>query len=133
MPARRRRGPGRKPGQTGRSHPNAPPGSRDGGSRSLGALPIEPPHHPVRPLWSRARHTSRAPGLAPGLDNRVPVALRAELSAHMSSRRILILFVAIALAGVAAFSTYNYVSSADDRAAADAALVPIWRVERTIP
>jgi pilus assembly protein CpaB len=34
----------------------------------------------------------------------------------VSSRRILILILAIALAGVAAFATYSYLSSADDRA-----------------
>jgi pilus assembly protein CpaB len=51
----------------------------------------------------------------------------------MSSRRILILLVAVALAGVAAFSTYNYVSSADERATLDAELLPIYRVDRTIP
>jgi pilus assembly protein CpaB len=51
----------------------------------------------------------------------------------MSSRRILILLVAVALAGVAAFSTYNYVSSADERATQEAELLPIYRVDRTIP
>jgi Flp pilus assembly protein CpaB len=51
----------------------------------------------------------------------------------MSSRRILILLVAVALAGVAAFSTYNYVSSADERATLDAELLPIYRVDRSIP
>ncbi len=34
----------------------------------------------------------------------------------MSSRRILILILAVALAGVAAFATYTYLSSADERA-----------------
>jgi Flp pilus assembly protein CpaB len=51
----------------------------------------------------------------------------------MSSRRILVLVVAVALAGVAAFSTYNYVSTADERATQDAELVPIFRVQQLIP
>ncbi len=43
----------------------------------------------------------------------------------MSSRRILILILAVALAGVAAFATYTYLSSADERANQGSALVNV--------
>jgi pilus assembly protein CpaB len=43
----------------------------------------------------------------------------------VSSRRILILILAVALAGVAAFATYSYLSSADERANKDSELTPV--------
>jgi pilus assembly protein CpaB len=43
----------------------------------------------------------------------------------VSSRRILILILAVALAGVAAFATYTYLSSADERANQGSALVNV--------
>lgn len=51
----------------------------------------------------------------------------------MSNRRVLILVVAVALAAVTAFVTFNYVNSADERALGDAELVEVFLVKQDIP
>lgn len=50
----------------------------------------------------------------------------------MSSRRVLILVVAVALAAVTAFATFNYVDSADERAMGDAELIEVFLVKQDI-
>lgn len=50
----------------------------------------------------------------------------------MSNRRVLILVVAVGLAAVTAFATFNYVSSADERALGDAELVEVFMVKKDI-
>jgi Flp pilus assembly protein CpaB len=50
----------------------------------------------------------------------------------VSSRRILILILAIALAGVAAFATYTYLSSADERASQGSTLVEVLVLKRDV-
>lgn len=51
----------------------------------------------------------------------------------MRNQRIPILAVAVALAGVCAFATFNYVSSADRRAQDDAELVSVFVIKKDIP
>ena len=51
----------------------------------------------------------------------------------MRNQRIPILAVAVALAGVCAFATFNYVSSADRRAQGDAELVSVFVIKKDIP
>jgi pilus assembly protein CpaB len=51
----------------------------------------------------------------------------------LRNNRIPILAVAIALAGVCAFATFNYVSSADRRAQSDAELVSVFVIKKDIP
>lgn len=50
----------------------------------------------------------------------------------MSNRRLLILIVAVAMAAVTAFATFNYVSAADQRAFGDAQLVEVLTVKKDI-
>jgi pilus assembly protein CpaB len=50
----------------------------------------------------------------------------------VSSRRILILILAIALAGVAAFASYTYLSSADERASQGSTLVEVLVLKRDV-
>ena len=50
----------------------------------------------------------------------------------MSSRRVLILVVAVALAAITAFATFNYVDSADERAMGDAELIEVFLVKQDI-
>ncbi len=50
----------------------------------------------------------------------------------MSSRRILILVLAIALAGVASYATYTYLGAADDRANEGTELVTVFRIDKDI-
>ena len=50
----------------------------------------------------------------------------------MSSRRVLILVVAVALAAVTAFATFSYVDSADERAMGDAELIEVFLVKQDI-
>ncbi|MDQ3945402.1 MAG: Flp pilus assembly protein CpaB [Actinomycetota bacterium] len=50
----------------------------------------------------------------------------------MGNRRVLILVAAIGLAAVTAFATFNYVSSADERALGDAELVEVFMVKQDI-
>jgi N-acetyl-gamma-glutamylphosphate reductase len=50
----------------------------------------------------------------------------------VSNRRVLILVVALVLAGVASFTTFKYLSSADDRALGDAELVEVFLVKKDI-
>ncbi len=50
----------------------------------------------------------------------------------MSSRRILILVLAIALAGVASYATYTYLGAADDRANEGTALVDVFLINQDI-
>ena len=51
----------------------------------------------------------------------------------MGNRRVLILVVAVVLAGLTAFLTFHYASSADDRAFKDSQLVPVYLVKKDIP
>ena len=51
----------------------------------------------------------------------------------MSSRRILILILAVALAGLAAFATYTYLSSADERANQGSAMVNVLVLKKDVP
>lgn len=51
----------------------------------------------------------------------------------MGNRRMLILVVAVALAGLTAFLTFNYADSADRRAFKDAELVEAFLVKKDIP
>jgi len=51
----------------------------------------------------------------------------------LRNHRIPILAVAVALAGVCAFATFNYVSSADRRAQGDAELVSVFVIKKDIP
>ena len=50
----------------------------------------------------------------------------------MSNRRLLILIIAVAVAGVTAFATMNYVSAADQRAFGNAQLVEVLMVKKDI-
>ncbi|MGH9039800.1 MAG: Flp pilus assembly protein CpaB [Acidimicrobiia bacterium] len=50
----------------------------------------------------------------------------------MSSRRVLILVAAVALAAITALATFNYVSSADERAFGDAELIEVFMVTKDI-
>ncbi len=51
----------------------------------------------------------------------------------MGNRRMLILVIAVALAGLTAFLTFNYANSADERAFKDAELVSVFLVKKDIP
>ena len=51
----------------------------------------------------------------------------------MGNRRMLILVVAVALAGLTAFLTFSYADSADERAFKDAELVSVLLVKKDIP
>jgi pilus assembly protein CpaB len=51
----------------------------------------------------------------------------------VGNRRMLILVVAVALAGLTAFLTFNYANSADERAFKDAELVSVFLVKKDIP
>ncbi|HEV7534463.1 MAG TPA: Flp pilus assembly protein CpaB [Acidimicrobiia bacterium] len=51
----------------------------------------------------------------------------------MGNRRVLILVVAVALAGLTAFLTFHYANSADERAFKDAQLVEAFVVKKDIP
>ena len=51
----------------------------------------------------------------------------------MGNRRMLILVVAVVLAGLTAFLTFNYADSADERAFKDAELVSVLLVKKDIP
>ena len=51
----------------------------------------------------------------------------------MGNRRMLILVVAVALAGLTAFLTFNYANAADERAFKDAELVSVLLVKKDIP
>lgn len=51
----------------------------------------------------------------------------------MGNRRMLILVIAVALAGLTAFLTFNYANSADERAFKDAELVSVLLVKKDIP
>ena len=51
----------------------------------------------------------------------------------MGNRRVLILVVAVALAGLTAFLTFHYANSADQRAFKDAELVEVFMVQKDIP
>jgi pilus assembly protein CpaB len=51
----------------------------------------------------------------------------------VGNRRVLILVIAVALAGLTAFLTFHYANSADERAFKDAQLVEVFMVKRDIP
>ena len=51
----------------------------------------------------------------------------------MGNRRVLILVVAVALAGLTAFLTFHYANSADERAFKDAQLVQAFMVQKDVP
>ncbi len=51
----------------------------------------------------------------------------------MGNRRVLILVVAVALAGLTAFLTFQYANSADERAFKNAQLVSVYLVKKDIP
>jgi len=51
----------------------------------------------------------------------------------VGNRRMLILAIAVALAGLTAFLTFNYANSADERAFKDAELVSVFVVKKDIP
>lgn len=51
----------------------------------------------------------------------------------MGNRRVLILVVAVALAGLTAFLTFQYADTADERAFKDAELVSVFLVKKDIP
>jgi pilus assembly protein CpaB len=51
----------------------------------------------------------------------------------VGNRRVLILVVAVALAGLTAFLTFHYADSADQRAFKDSQLVPVYMVKQDIP
>lgn len=51
----------------------------------------------------------------------------------MGNRRVLILVIAVALAGLTAFLTFNYANAADERAFKDAELVEVFLVRKDIP
>ena len=51
----------------------------------------------------------------------------------MGNRRVLILVIAVALAGLTAFLTFHYANSADERAFKDAQLVSVFLVKKDIP
>jgi pilus assembly protein CpaB len=51
----------------------------------------------------------------------------------VGNRRVLILVVAVALAGLTAFLTFHYANSADERAFKDAQLVSVFLVKKDIP
>jgi len=51
----------------------------------------------------------------------------------VGNRRVLILVIAVALAGLTAFLTFNYANSADERAFKDAELVSVLLVKKDIP
>ena len=51
----------------------------------------------------------------------------------MGNRRVLILVIAVALAGLTAFLTFNYANTADERAFQDAELVEAFLVKKDIP
>ncbi len=51
----------------------------------------------------------------------------------MGNRRVLILVVAVALAGLTALLTFHYASSADQRAFKDSQPVPVYLVKKDIP
>lgn len=51
----------------------------------------------------------------------------------MGNRRVLILVVAVALAGLTAFLTFHYANTADERAFKDAQLVEVFMVQKDIP
>jgi len=51
----------------------------------------------------------------------------------VGNRRVLILVIAVALAGLTAFLTFHYANSADERAFKDAQLVSVYLVKKDIP
>ena len=51
----------------------------------------------------------------------------------MGNRRVLILVIAVALAGLTAFLTFNYANTADERAFDGAQLVKVYMVKKDIP
>ena len=51
----------------------------------------------------------------------------------MGNRRVLILVIAVALAGLTAFLTFHYANAADERAFKDAQLVSVYLVKKDIP
>jgi pilus assembly protein CpaB len=51
----------------------------------------------------------------------------------VGNRRMLILVIAVALAGLTAFLTFNYANTADERAFKDAELVSVFLVKKDIP
>ena len=51
----------------------------------------------------------------------------------MGNRRVLILVIAVALAGLTAFLTFNYANTADERAFNGAQLVKVYTVKKDIP
>jgi pilus assembly protein CpaB len=51
----------------------------------------------------------------------------------VGNRRVLILVIAVALAGLTAFLTFNYANSADERAFKGAELVEVFMVKKDIP
>jgi pilus assembly protein CpaB len=51
----------------------------------------------------------------------------------VGNRRVLILVVAVALAGLTAFLTFHYANAADERAFKDAQLVSVYLVKKDIP
>ena len=51
----------------------------------------------------------------------------------MGNRRVLILVIAVALAGLTAFLTFHYASSADERAFKGQQLVSVYLVKKDIP
>ncbi|HEV3365127.1 MAG TPA: Flp pilus assembly protein CpaB [Acidimicrobiia bacterium] len=51
----------------------------------------------------------------------------------MGNRRVLILVIAVALAGLTAFLTFNYANTADERAFDGAELVKVYMVKKDIP
>ena len=51
----------------------------------------------------------------------------------MGNRRVLILVIAVALAGLTAFLTFHYANTADERAFKDAELVEVFLVKKDIP
>jgi pilus assembly protein CpaB len=51
----------------------------------------------------------------------------------VGNRRVLILVVAVALAGLTAFLTFHYANSADERAFQGSQLVPVYLVKKDIP
>jgi pilus assembly protein CpaB len=51
----------------------------------------------------------------------------------VGNRRVLILVIAVALAGLTAFLTFNYANSADERAYKGAELVKVYMVKKDIP
>src|SRR5207253_6875648 len=51
----------------------------------------------------------------------------------VGNRRVLILVIAVALAGLTAFLTFHYANAADERAFKDAQLVSVYLVKKDIP